>query len=303
MRAENITQLVGNTPLLKINYLSQNSEILAKCEFLNPCHSIKDRIAKNMIKEALEEGKIDDKTTIIEPTSGNTGIGLAMVCASLNIKLILTMPESMSIERRKILRFLGANLVLTDAKLGMSGAVMEAEKLLQTTKNSFMPQQFSNPSNPKTHEHSTAIEIYKQTDGKIDFFISSVGTGGSLTGIGRYLKDKIPNIKIIAVEPETSAVLSGESAGNHGIQGIGAGFVPDVLDTNLYNEVFKVSTQNAINESKALARHEGVMAGISSGANLYAAKHFAKLNPNKTIVTILCDTAERYLSTDLFKFD
>lgn len=303
MIAENVTQLVGNTPLLRINYLSKDAQVLAKCEFLNPSHSVKDRIAKNMIEMALKNGDIDENTTIIEPTSGNTGIGLAMVCASLKLKLILTMPESMSIERRSLLKFLGANLVLTDAKLGMGGAVLEAEKLAKSTKNSFVPQQFANPENPNAHVNSTAKEIYEQTDGKIDIFISAVGTGGSLTGVGSYLKEKIPNIKIIAVEPKDSAVLSGEASGPHGIQGIGAGFIPKVLDTKLYDEVVKVSTQDAIKESRELAKNEGVMAGISSGANLCIAKQIAKENPGKTIVTILCDTAERYLSTDLFKFD
>lgn len=303
MKADNIMQLVGNTPLLKINYLSKNAQIWAKCEFLNPSHSVKDRIAKNMIEVALKEGKIDKNSTIIEPTSGNTGIGLAMVCASLKLKLILTMPESMSVERRKLLEFLGATLVLTDAKQGMGGAVLEAEKLAKKTKNSFLTQQFSNPANPQAHEGSTAIEIYNQTDGKIDFLIAGVGTGGSITGTGTYLKKKIPNLKIIAVEPESSAVLSGENAGAHGIQGIGAGFVPKVLDTKLYDKIIKVSTKDAINESRALAKNEGAMAGISSGANLYVAKQIAQENPNATIVTFLCDTAERYLSTELFRFD
>lgn len=302
MKADNIMQLVGNTPLLKINYLSKNAQIWAKCEFLNPSHSVKDRIAKNMIEVALKEGKIDKDSTIIEPTSGNTGIGLAMVCASLKLKLILTMPESMSVERRKLLEFLGATLVLTDAKQGMGGAVLEAEKLAKKTKNSFLTQQFSNPANPQAHEGSTAIEIYNQTDGNIDFLVLGVGTGGSITGTGTYLKKKIPNLKIIAVEPESSAVLSGKNAGAHGIQGIGAGFVPKVLDTKLYDKIIKVSTKDAINESRALAKNEGAMAGISSGANLYAAKQIAQENPNATIVTFLCDTAERYLSTDLFSF-
>lgn len=303
MIAEHITDMVGNTPLLKINYLSENATILGKCEFLNPSHSVKDRIAKYMIQSALNDGKINENSTIIEPTSGNTGIGLAMVCASKNLKLILTMPETMSIERRKILQFLGAKIVLTDAKRGMAGAVIEAERLAKTTPNAFLTQQFENPANPSAHEKTTAVELYNQTNGNIDFFVAGVGTGGTLTGVGRYLKQKIPDIKIVAVEPDTSAVLSGDKAGAHNIQGIGAGFIPKVLDTNLYDEIIKVSTPDAIAESKALAKNEGALAGISSGANLYASKLLADKNPNANIVTILCDTAERYLSTDLFKFD
>ncbi len=300
MKVNNIAQLVGSTPILRINYLSQAAQVWAKCEFLNPSHSVKDRIAKGMIEKALKDGKIDKKSTIIEPTSGNTGIGLAMICASLNIKLILTMPESMSLERRKLLKFLGANLVLTDASLGMNGAIQKAKELAKTTPNSFILSQFTNPANPKTHEDTTAVEIFKQMEGKIDFLVCGVGTGGSLTGIGTYLKQKLPNIKIVAVEPEDSAVLSGESAGKHGIQGIGAGFIPEVLDTSLYDKTIKVSTQNAINEAINLAKNEGVLAGISSGANLFASSQIAMKNPDKNIITILCDTAERYLSTDLF---
>ncbi len=301
MKVENVTQLVGNTPLLRINYLSKEANIWGKCEFLNPNHSVKDRIAKNMIEIAFKDKKIDKNSTIIEPTSGNTGIGLASICASLGLKLILTMPESMSIERRKLLKFLGADLVLTSADKGMSGAINKAKELADATPNAIMLSQFENPANPQAHEKTTAVEIYEQLEGKVDILVCAVGTGGSLTGIGTYLKKKLPNVKIVAVEPETSAVLSGEKGGKHGIQGIGAGFVPDILDTSVYDEVVKVSTEDAIKEAKNLAKNEGVLAGISSGANLFATKQVARSNPGKNIVTILCDTAERYLSTALFE--
>ncbi len=300
MKADNITQLVGNTPILRINYLSQKAQVWAKCEFLNPGHSVKDRIAKGMVEDALKSGAIDKSSTIVEPTSGNTGIGLATICAGLGINLILTMPESMSIERRKLLKFLGANLVLTDAALGMKGAIDKANELVKSTKNAFCLSQFTNQVNPKTHENTTAVEIYNQMNGEIDIVVCGVGTGGSISGIGSYLKKKLPDVKIIAVEPDASAVLSGEKSGKHGIQGIGAGFIPQTLDTSVYDEVIKVSVDDAINEAKNLAKNEGVLAGISSGANLFASKQVALKNTNKNIVTILCDTAERYLSTDLF---
>lgn len=303
MYAQNVTELIGNTPLVKINSQSDkfNAQILGKCEFLNPTHSVKDRIASNMIKVALKDGKINNQTTIIEPTSGNTGIGLAMVCAAFKLKLILTMPESMSVERRKLLNALGANLVLTPASLGMNGAVKKAEELQAQTSNSIIIGQFLNPANPQIHYESTAVEIYNQANGKIDFFISAIGTGGTITGVGKYLKEKLPNVKIIAVEPDTSAVLSGKSPGAHKIQGIGAGFIPEVLNTKIYDEVLQISSENAIITARNLAKNDGLLVGISSGANVYAASQIAKNNPNKTIVTILCDTGERYLSTELYE--
>lgn len=303
MYAQNVTELIGNTPLVKINSQSDkfNAQILGKCEFLNPTHSVKDRIASNMIKVALKDGKINNQTTIIEPTSGNTGIGLAMVCAAFKLKLILTMPESMSVERRKLLNALGANLVLTPASLGMNGAVKKAEELQAQTSNSIIIGQFLNPANPQIHYESTAVEIYNQANGKIDFFVAAIGTGGTITGVGKYLKEKLPNVKIIAVEPDTSAVLSGKSPGAHKIQGIGAGFIPEVLNTKIYDEVLQVSSENAIITARNLAKNDGLLVGISSGANVYAASQIAKNNPNKTIVTILCDTGERYLSTELYE--
>lgn len=303
MYAQNVTELIGNTPLVKINSQSDkfNAQILGKCEFLNPTHSVKDRIASNMIKVALKDGKINNQTTIIEPTSGNTGIGLAMVCAAFKLKLILTMPESMSVERRKLLNALGANLVLTPASLGMNGAVKKAEELQAQTSNSIIIGQFLNKANPQIHYESTAVEIYNQANGKIDFFVAAIGTGGTITGVGKYLKEKLPNVKIIAVEPDTSAVLSGKSPGAHKIQGIGAGFIPEVLNTKIYDEVLQVSSENAIITARDLAKNDGLLVGISSGANVYAASQIAKNNPNKTIVTILCDTGERYLSTELYE--
>ncbi len=305
--ANNITELIGNTPLVKLQKASKdsNSLILGKCEFMNPNHSVKDRIGANMIQSALKEKLIDFDTTIIEPTSGNTGIALASICASLGIKLILTMPSSMSIERRKLLKALGANLVLTQPQKGMSGAIEKAEELASTIENSFILQQFANKANPQSHKLSTVKEIIKDTDGKIDIFVASVGTGGTITGIGEVLKEHNPNIEIIAVEPLDSAVLSGESPAPHKIQGIGAGFVPDVLNTNIYDEIIKVSNEDAIQTSRNLAKEEGLLVGISAGANVYAASQIAskKENQGKTIVTILCDTGERYLSSDLYDLD
>lgn len=304
--AKNITELIGNTPLVRLNTYSDETgtEILGKCEFLNPTHSVKDRIGFNMINTALKEGKITKESIIIEPTSGNTGIGLASVCASLGIKIILTMPASMSIERRKLLSAFGAELVLTDAKLGMKGAVEKAYELTKETPNSFMPMQFSNEANPQIHEQTTATEIWNDTEGNIDVFVAAVGTGGTLTGTGRGLRAKNPEIKLIAVEPDTSPVLSEGKAGPHKIQGIGAGFVPEILDTNLYNEVIKVSYEQAIKASRLLAQKEGLLVGISAGANVFVAKELAKRPEfkGKTIVTILCDTGERYLSSDLFEY-
>ncbi len=301
--ANNITDLIGNTPLIRLNRASQKTGalLLAKCEFFNPTSSVKDRIGYSMIKEALESGKINETTTIIEPTSGNTGIALASICASLGIRLILTMPESMSIERRKILSAFGAMLELTPKEEGMNGAINKAKALHEEIENSLILGQFSNPANPKVHRETTAIEIYNDMEGKVDFFVAAVGTGGTLTGTGETLKKLIPGISIIAVEPEDSPVLSGGKPGPHKIQGIGAGFVPPVLDTHIYDKVITVSNEDAIATAKSLAKTEGLLVGISSGANVWAAMQVAKENPGKRIVTVLCDTGERYLSTELFE--
>lgn len=303
--AANITELIGNTPLVRLNAVSAQSgaTVLGKCEFMNPTSSVKDRIGFNMIKTAMDEGKITSDTLIIEPTSGNTGIALASICAALKLKLTLTMPESMSIERRNLLVALGANLVLTPASQGMKGAIDEANRLNNSTPNSIVLQQFANPANPAIHRTTTAQEILRDTDGKVDIFVAAVGTGGTITGTGEALRAILPNIQIIAVEPKDSCVLSGGSAGPHKIQGIGAGFVPDVLNTALYNEVIAVTNEDAIATSKKLARDEGLLVGISAGANVYAAQQIASRpeNKGKTVVTVLCDTAERYLSTALFE--
>lgn len=306
MYANNVTELIGNTPLVKLNVASTQSDalVLGKCEFLNPSHSVKDRIGFNMIKTALDKGLIDKNSIIIEPTSGNTGIGLATVCASLGLKLILTMPSSMSIERRKLLAALGAELVLTEPALGMRGAVNKADELGAQTPNSFVPQQFSNEANPAIHYQTTAEEIWKDTNGKVDIFIAAVGTGGTVTGVGRRLKELNPNVQIIAVEPDASPVLSGGKAGPHKIQGIGAGFVPSVLDTHVYDEIIQVSYEDAVEASRNLAKKEGLLVGISAGANVFVAANVAKRaeNKGKTIVTILCDTGERYLSAGLYEY-
>lgn len=297
-----ITEAIGNTPLLKLRALSNETKanIYAKCEFFNPSGSVKDRIALGMVEEALQSGAINQNTTIIEPTSGNTGIGLACVCATKGIKLILTMPASMSIERRRLMAALGAKLELTPPELGMKGAVNRAIELQQEIKDSFILQQFENPANPKSHRETTALEILEALEGKVDIFVSAVGTGGTLSGVGEVLKSKNPNVKIIAVEPINSAVISGEKPGPHKIQGIGAGFIPQTLKTELIDEILKVDVAWAIEESRKVALQEGILVGISSGANLWAAREIAKKNPNKNIVTILCDTGERYLSTDLY---
>ncbi len=306
MYANNVTELIGNTPLVKLNVASteSNALVLGKCEFLNPSHSVKDRIGFNMIKTALDKGLIDKNSIIIEPTSGNTGIGLATVCASLGLKLILTMPSSMSIERRKLLAALGAELVLTEPTLGMRGAVNKADELGEQTPNSFVPQQFANEANPAIHYQTTAEEIWKDTNGKVEIFIAAVGTGGTVTGVGRRLKELNPNVQIIAVEPDASPVLSGGKAGPHKIQGIGAGFVPSVLDTHIYDEVIQVSYDDAIISSRNLAKKEGLLVGISAGANVHVATNVASRpeNKGKTIVTILCDTGERYLSAGLYEY-
>lgn len=304
MIANNIEELIGNTPLVRINTLSEETgtTILGKCEFMNPTSSVKDRIAFNMISEALRSGEIDQNTTIIEPTSGNTGIGLAAICAAKGLKLILTMPESMSIERRKILTHLGAQLVLTPASEGMSGAITKASSLGKELKNAKVLQQFNNPNNPDIHRKTTAPEILKDTDGDMDIFVAAVGTGGTLTGAGEILKSHIPSLQVIAVEPSDSPVLEGGKAGPHKIQGIGAGFIPDILNTEIYNEVLAVSNEASFAMARKIAREEGLLIGISAGANLHAAYTMASRpeNKGKTIVTILCDTAERYLSTELF---
>lgn len=301
--AKNVTELIGNTPLVMINSLSKEfgAKIIGKCEFMNPTSSVKDRTGYNMIKRTIEDKCINKNTTIIEPTSGNTGIALASVCASFGLKLILTMPESMSIERRKLLKAFGAKLELTPSELGMKGAIQRAYELLDEIENSYMPNQFENPHNPQIHKLTTAKEILRDTDGKIDCFVAAVGTGGTITGTGEVLKEHNPNIKIFAVEPKRSPVLSGGTPGPHKIQGIGAGFVPKILNKKIYGQVIKVEDEDAINMSKRVAKDEGLLVGISSGANLVAACEVAKQNPNKIIVTILCDTGERYLSTELFE--
>ena len=302
--AKNITDLVGNTPLVVLNTPSEltGATILGKCEFMNPTSSVKDRIGLNMIRRGLESGIIKEGTTIIEPTSGNTGIALAANCAAQNIKLILTMPESMSVERRNLLGALGAELVLTPAAQGMNGAISKADELQKSIENSVVLQQFENPSNPEIHELTTAQELLRDTEKNIDAFVAAVGTGGTLTGTSRVLKKEILNVAIFAVEPEASAILSGESAAPHKIQGIGAGFIPKILDTSVYNEVIKVSNEDAIATAKMLAKKEGLLVGISAGANVWATMQVAKRKEfsGKTLVTILCDTGERYLSTELF---
>ena len=302
--ANDITDLIGNTPLVRLNKASAKTgaTILGKCEFLNPTSSVKDRIGFNMIRRAQEAGKINAGTTIIEPTSGNTGIALAANCAAQDLKLILTMPESMSIERRSILKALGAELVLTPAAKGMRGAIDKAEELQNEIENSIVLQQFSNPANPEIHTLTTAREILKDTDGKIDGFIAAVGTGGTLSGTSKVLKEEVSGIAIFAVEPEASAILSGEGPAPHKIQGIGAGFIPDILDTSVYSEVIKVSNEDAFATAKMLAREEGLLVGISAGANVWATMQVASRPEfaGKTLVTILCDTGERYLSTELF---
>jgi cysteine synthase A len=300
--AENITELIGNTPLVRLNSISKNSgaKVIGKCEFMNPTSSVKDRIGYNMIHNAIQDNKIGPNTTVIEPTSGNTGIALASICASLGIRLILTMPESMSIERRKVLSAFGAILELTAKEKGMNGAIEKAKELNKSIEDSIVLQQFENPANPEIHRHTTALEIYNDTEGNVDFFVASVGTGGTITGTGEVLKQMIPNLKVIAVEPSSSAVLSGERAGAHKIQGIGAGFIPKNLNTYIYDEIIKVSDEEAFEMSKYLAHNEGLLVGISAGANVVAAQKIAHENPGRTIITILCDTGERYLSTELF---
>ena len=300
---DNIEGLIGNTPLVKLNKLSKltGATILGKCEFMNPTSSVKDRIAMNMVNAALASGTINENSTIIEPTSGNTGIGLAAICASKGLKLILTMPESMSIERRKLLTHLGAKIVLTPAANGMSGAITRATILAKEV-DGYVLQQFDNPDNPEIHRKTTALEILKDTKTKIDYFVAAVGTGGTLTGTSEVLKENIPRLKVIAVEPFNSSVLSGGCSGPHKIQGIGAGFIPNILNTDIYDEVVQVTDEEAIQQAKEVALQEGLLVGISSGANIAATVKVASRpeNRGKIFITILCDTAERYLSTDLF---
>ena len=299
--------LVGNTPLVRVNNLIKKDElkadVLAKLEYFNPAGSVKDRIAKEMILDALEKGLINENTTLIEPTSGNTGIGLSAVATALNLKIIITMPETMSVERRNLMKAYGAELVLTPGSEGMKGAIAKAKELASQIENSFIPGQFENPANPTAHYKTTGPEIYEQTEGKVDIFVAGVGTGGTISGIGKYLKEQNPNVKVVAVEPASSPVLSTGKGGAHKIQGIGAGFVPETLDTKIYDEIITVENEDAFATGKEMAKTEGILVGISSGAALYAAKELAKKEENagKTIVVLLPDGGDRYLSTPLIQ--
>ncbi len=303
---ERITDLIGGTPLLKLNSIvgdeETQAEVYGKLEYFNPAGSVKDRIARAMIDDAEKSGALKPGAVIIEPTSGNTGIGLASVAASRGYKIILTMPETMSVERRNLLKAYGAELVLTDGAKGMKGAIEKAEALAKETPGSFIPSQFTNPANPSAHKASTGPEIWEDTDGKVDIFVAGVGTGGTLSGVGVYLKSKNPNVKVVAVEPAGSPVLSKGTAGPHKIQGIGAGFVPDTLDTDIYDVIITVENEDAFETGRTLARKGGVLVGISSGAAVYAASQLAKRpeNKGKVIVALLPDTGERYLSTPMF---
>ena len=299
--------LVGNTPLVRVNNLIKKDElkadVLAKLEYFNPAGSVKDRIAKEMIQDALEKGLINENTTLIEPTSGNTGIGLSAVATALNLKIIITMPETMSVERRNLMKAYGAELVLTPGGEGMKGAIAKAKELASQIENSFILGQFENPANPTAHYKTTGPEIYEQTEGKVDIFVAGVGTGGTISGIGKYLKEKNPEVKVVAVEPASSPVLSTGKGGAHKIQGIGAGFVPETLDTKIYDEIITVENEDAFATGKEMAKTEGILVGISSGAALYAAKELAKREENagKTIVVLLPDGGDRYLSTPLIQ--
>ncbi|MFA4874347.1 MAG: cysteine synthase A [bacterium] len=302
--ANDITELIGNTPLVRLNNVAKGlkAEVVGKLEFFNPGASVKDRIGLNMIRAALDAKKIGKETTIIEPTSGNTGIALAMVCAAKGYRLVLTMPETMTVERRKLLAAFGAELVLTPGSEGMKGAIAKAEALSREIKDSIVLQQFKNPANPDIHRKTTAEEIWRDTEGRADIIVSGVGTGGTITGVAEVFKQRKPSFRAIAVEPSASPVLSGGKPGPHKIQGIGAGFVPDVLNRAIVDEVLQVTNEDAFAMTRRLAREEGILCGISSGANVHAALKVAgrKENEGKLIVTIICDTGERYLSTDLF---
>lgn len=300
-------QLIGKTPLLELTHIEKKfdlkAKVIAKLEYFNPAGSVKDRIAKAILDDAEASGKLKPGSVIIEPTSGNTGIGLASVAAARGYRIILTMPETMSVERRQLMKAYGAELVLTEGAKGMKGAIAKAEELAKEIPNSFIPGQFVNPSNPKAHRENTGPEIYEDTDGKVDIFVAGVGTGGTVTGVGEYLKSQNPNIKVVAVEPASSAVLSTGVAGPHKIQGIGAGFIPDVLNTGIYDEIIPVSNEDAFATGKLIGKNEGVLVGISSGAAAFAAIELAKRpeNEGKTIVVLLPDTGDRYLSTPLFE--
>jgi cysteine synthase A len=302
-----ITDLIGNTPLLELENIEKsnnlNATLLAKLEYFNPAGSVKDRVAKAMIDDAEAKGILKPGSVIIEPTSGNTGIGLASVAASRGYRLIITMPETMSIERRNLMKAYGAELVLTDGSKGMKGAIEKADELAAEIKDSFIPSQFTNPTNPAAHQKTTGVEIWNDTNGKVDIFVAGVGTGGTISGVGAYLKSQNPNVKIVAVEPKSSPVLSEGIAGPHKIQGIGAGFVPETLNTEIYDEIITVANEDAFEIGKTVARKEGVLIGISSGAALWAAIQLAKRpeNEGKTIVALLPDTGERYLSTPMFE--
>lgn len=303
---QNATELIGKTPLLELTHIEKalglKARILAKLEYFNPAGSVKDRIAKAMIEDAEASGKLKPNSVIIEPTSGNTGIGLASVATARGYRVILTMPETMSVERRQLMKAYGAELVLTEGAKGMKGAIAKAEELAKEIPDSFIPGQFVNPANPQAHRETTGPEIYEDTDGEVDIFVAGVGTGGTVTGVGEYLKSKKPDVKVVAVEPATSAVLSTGIAGSHKIQGIGAGFVPDVLNTKIYDEIIAVQNEDAFATGKLIGKSEGILVGISSGAATYAAIELAKRpeNEGKTIVVLLPDTGDRYLSTPLF---